>query len=319
MRRLANLNDQTVAGRQAAAVVTRNEVQYQVKSTYYELIYLAQKSALFRQQDTVLTEFVKAATLRLRVGETGNLEKATAESQLADQRVRLAQNEAAQTATRARLQTLLYRPQPVTIPEQRLPKLPLLLPTDSLVASQNPLLRQLEQQIRVAQQTRLVDEARLKPDFMIGLFSQTLIGSQLLNGQEQYFGPGYRFNGGQIGLTFPLLSGAGRARVEAARVGEQLAQTELQTQQFALGQQVSQAVKQYSQYRDALAYYEQNGLPQAQLIQTQARRAFSGGDIGYVEFSLALQQALTIRINYLDLLHQYDQSVLYINYLAGNP
>jgi cobalt-zinc-cadmium resistance protein CzcA len=37
-----------------------------------------------------------------------------------------------------------------------------------------------------------------------------------------------------------------------------------------------------------------------------------------VEFSLAIQQALTIRLTYLDLLNQYNQSVLYINYLAGN-
>ncbi|WP_018622377.1 CusA/CzcA family heavy metal efflux RND transporter [Spirosoma luteum] len=319
MRRLADLNDQTVAGRQAAALVTQNEVKYQVKSTYYELIYLAQKTRLYLQQDTVLTEFVKAATLRFRVGETGNLEKATAESQLADQRVRLAQNEATQTATETRLQTLLYRTDPITIPEQPLPKLPLLLPTDSLLSAQNPLIRQLEQQIRVAQQTRLVDQARLKPDFIVGFFSQTLVGSQLIGGQELDFGPGYRFNGGQVGVTLPLVRGGGRARVEAARVGEQIAQTQLQTQQFALSQQASQAVKQYNLYRDALAYYEQNGLPQANLIQTQARRAFGGGDIGYVEFSLALQQALTIRLNYLELLHQYDQSVLYINYLAGNP
>jgi cobalt-zinc-cadmium resistance protein CzcA len=59
-------------------------------------------------------------------------------------------------------------------------------------------------------------------------------------------------------------------------------------------------------------------LAQAQLIQTNARRLFSSGDIGYVEFSLAIQQALTIRLTYLDLLNQYNQSVLYINYLAGN-
>ena len=319
MHRLADLSDKTVASRQAAVAVTRNDVQYQVKSTYYELVYLAQRGRLFQQQDTVLTEFVKAATLRFRVGETGNLEKATAESQLADQRVRLTQNQANQTATLARLQTLLFRPQPLSIPEQQLPKLTLLLAADSSVIAQNPLLNQLKQQIQVAQQSRLVEQARLKPDFLVGLFSQTLIGNQLINGQELYFGPGSRFQGGQVGMMFPLLSGAGRARVEAARVGEQIAQTELQTRQFALSQQITQAVQQFNQYRDALTYYEQNGLPQAGLIQTQARRAFSGGDIGYVEFSLALQQALTIRSNYLDLLHQYDQAVLYINYLAGNP
>lgn len=319
MRRLADLNDQTVAVRQAEGLVTRNDVQYQVKSTYYELVYLQQRKSLFRQQDTILTEFVKAASLRFRVGETGSLEKATAESQLADQRVRQAQTDASATAARARLQTLLYRPEPLTIPDQALPKLPLTFPTDSALIAKNPLLSQLQAQIQLAQQTRSVEQARLKPDFLIGVFSQTLIGNQLIDGQEIYYGPGHRFMGGQLGVSIPLLTGAAKARIQAARVGEEVAQTQLQSQQFALQQQAAQALAQYNQYRDALTYYEQNGLAQAQLIQDSARKSFRSGDIGYVEFSLAIQQALTIRLNYLDLLHQYNQSVLYINYLAGNP
>ncbi|GAB4025423.1 CusA/CzcA family heavy metal efflux RND transporter [Spirosoma koreense] len=319
MRRLAQLNDQTVSARQAEVAVTQNDVQYGVKSAYYELNYLYQKRKLFQQQDTVLTEFVKAATLRFRTGETGSLEKATAESQLADQRVRLAQNEASLTASRSQLQTLLYSPLPVDVTADPLPKLTVNAELDSTVLARNPQLRQLQEQIRVAEQSRLVEQARLKPDFLVGLFSQTLIGSQLIDGQELYFGPGYRFNGGQIGITFPLLGQPQKARINAARIGEQLAQTTLKSQQFTLNQQLKQAVQQYGQYQQALTYYETNGLPQAQLIQTNARRTFSSGDIGYVEFSLALQQAFTIRSNYLDLLNQYNQSVLYINYLLGNP
>ncbi|GAB3769992.1 CusA/CzcA family heavy metal efflux RND transporter [Spirosoma horti] len=319
MRRLAELNDQTVASREAGVLVTRNDIQYQVKSTYYELNYLYQKSRLFRQQDTLLSEFVQAANLRFRTGETGSLEKATAESQRADQQVRLAQNEANRVGARTRLQTLLYSSSAVDIVDQPLAKLSLQMPTDTASLRQNPLLRQLTQQIRVAQQSRLVEQARLKPDFLVGVFTQTLVGSQLIDGQELYFGPGHRFQGGQVGISLPLLGQAQKARINAARIGEQIAQTELQQQQFALSQQMTQAVQQYEQYRDALTYYEQNGLTQAGLIQTNARRAFSSGDIGYVEFSLALQQALTIRSNYLDLLNQYNQSVLYINYLLGNP
>ncbi len=319
MRRLADLNDQTVSAREAGVAVTRNEVRYQVKSTYYHLNYLYQKSRLFQQQDTVLQEFVRAANLRFKTGETGSLEQATAESQLADQRVRLAQNEANLTAGRSQLQTLLYSRQPVGVSPLPLPKLVPTGITDSVTLAQNPQLRQLQQQIQVARQTRLVEQARLKPDFVVGFFSQTLVGSQLINGQELYFGPGYRFYGGQLGVTLPLLGQAQKSRINAARLGEQIAQTDLESQRFGLDQQLQQAVQQYDQYRNALTYYETTGLTQAGIIQTNARRAFSGGDIGYVEFSLALQQALTIRSNYLDLLNQYNQSVLYINYLLGNP
>ncbi|WP_138991660.1 CusA/CzcA family heavy metal efflux RND transporter [Larkinella sp. C7] len=319
MRRLAEQNDQTVRVQEAGVVVTRHDVQYQVRSVYYEINYLYQKNRLFREQDTVLAEFVKAANLRFKTGETGSLEKATAESQRADQRVRLAQNEASLTASRTRLQTLLYSPQPVDISPEPLPKLTLTVATDSLTASRNPLLRQLQEQIQWVEQNRQVEQARLRPEFSVGLFSQTLIGNQLIDGRELFFGAGHRFYGGQIGVSFPLLGQAQKARINAARIGEQIAQTDWQNQRFFLDQQVKQAVQQFDQYRTALAYYEESGLPQAALIQSNARRAFSGGDIGYVEFSLALQQALTIRSSYLDLLHQYNQSVLSIHYLLGNP
>jgi cobalt-zinc-cadmium resistance protein CzcA len=318
MRRLADLNDQTVAGRQATVAVTRNDVVYQVRSAYYDLLYLGQRSRLIRRQDTLLTEFVQAAAVRLRTGETGSLEQATAESQRADVRVRLTQNEVQRSSARSRLQTLLYSTEAVDTPDEPVPYLTLDLPADSLLLSRNPLVAQLQQQIRVAEQTRLVEQARLKPDFIAGVFTQTLTGNQLIGGQELYFGPGYRFNGAQVGVSWPLLGKGQRARVDAARLGEELARTQLQSGQFALQRQLEQAVQQYTQLREALTSYDQNALPQAARIQTNARRAFSGGDIGYVEFSLALQQALTIQTNHLDLLSQYNQSVLYINYLLGN-
>ncbi|MEZ0487719.1 CusA/CzcA family heavy metal efflux RND transporter [Fibrella aquatica] len=324
-RRLAQLNDQTVAGQQATLAVTLNDLRYQVKAAYYELAYLHQRRRLYLRQDTLLSEFVQAATLRVKTGETGSLEKITAESQLADQRVRLAQLNADLLATRTRLKLLLYSPDLPDVSEQPLLRLTLPYATDSLqlltqpaVATRHPQVRLLEQQVVVAEQTRLVEQARLRPDFTVGLFSQTLIGNQLINGQELYFGPGSRFTGGQLGVTFPLIGKAQKARIEAARIGEQMAQTELQTGQFSLNQQLQQAVGQYNTYKNALIYYEQNGLSQAQLIQTNARLAFRGGDIGYVEFSLALQQALTIRSSYVDLLNQHNQSVLYITYLLGN-
>lgn len=319
LRRHADLADATIKGQQSAVAVSRNQVQYEVKSTYYELQYLHERERLFDQQDSVLTGFVQAANLRFRTGETGSLEKATAESQLADSRVRRAQNNAALAASRTRLQTLLYSQNGLDVLATPLAKRELTVLLDTSATTANPLLAQLRQQIVVAQQSRRVEQARLKPDFVLGLSTQTIIGSQLFNGVETYYGPGHRFVSGQIGVSFPLIAKPQKARIEAARLGEQIAQTELVSQQRAIQQQLSQAAAQYEQYRSALTYYEQNGLSQARLILDNARKAFSGGDIGYVEFSLAIQQSLTIRSSYLDLLNQYNQSVLYLEYLLGQP
>ena len=319
LRRQANLADATIRYGETAVGVSRNDVQYEVKSAYYELAYLHERERLFQQQDSVLAEFVQAANLRFRVGETGSLEKATAESQRADGRVRLAQNTATMAAARTRLQSVLASSDPLDITLNPLTKRELVLTIDSSATAANPLLAQLRQQLIVAEQARRVEQARLKPDFIVGAFAQTLIGTQTFNGTDTYYGAGHWFYGGEFGLSFPLIARPQKARIAAARLGEQIAQTELTSQQQQLNRQFGQATQQYEQYRSALVYYEQNGLAQARLILANARKAFQGGDIGYVEFSLALQQSLTIRANYLDLLNQYNQSVLYIEYLLGRP
>ncbi len=317
LRRQGQLIDASVANRQAARLVTQNEVRYQVRAAYYDLNYYDQRGRLFRQQDSVLVEFVQAAALRVRAGEAGSLEKATAETQRADQRVRLTRNAADREAIRTQLQTLLQSPDRIDAPDAGLPRLMLVIPTDSLALARNPMLAQLAQQVVVAEQVRQVEQARLRPDFSVGLFSQTLVGPQTIDGLNREFGLGNRFWGGHIGLSLPLQTGPQKARINAARIGEQLARTEQTTRQTALDQQLSLAIRQYEAYRTALTDYEQTAVPQAQLIQTNARRAFRGGDIGYVEFSLAIQQALIIRQSHLDLLNLYNQSVLTINYLVG--
>ena len=91
MRRLADLNDRSVNAREAGVLVTRNEVAVSGQIGVLRPELPLPERRLFQQQDTVLQEFVQAANLRFKTGETGSLEKATAESQLADQRVRLAQ------------------------------------------------------------------------------------------------------------------------------------------------------------------------------------------------------------------------------------
>lgn len=320
MRSQAALADAHTLNSQRQVVVTRNDINYQVRLTVNDLQYLTERQRLFRSQDSVLIEFVRAASLRVKTGEAGSLELASAQTQLADQRVRLTQVRADLQSAHTQLQALLFSRQPVLLADSVLTKQTVVLNTDSLAVASNPLLAQLQQQIVVTQQALQVEQNRRKPDFILGVFSQTLIGPQFAEGSnaEQYYGAGTRFQGGTVGVSFPLFGKAQQARIQASRVNEQIAQTELASQQLTLQRQYEQAVQQYAGYQSALQFYEETALPQARLILNNARRAFSGGDIGYVEFSLALQQSLTIRTNHLDLLHQFNRSVLLLNYLTGS-
>ena len=317
IRQSLALADAQILGQERRVAVSQNDVRYQVRSVYQELLYLHERARQLARQDSLLAEFVQAATVRVRAGEAAPLEQATAESQRAQQRLAMARTAADISNSRATLQTLLNSPDAVDAAPARLVALPLSVRFDSATVRQNPLLGLLTQQISVAGAARAVDEARLKPDFLVGIFSQTLIGNQLFGGQEVYYNAAHRFFGGQVGVSFPLVRGPQRARIAAARINEQIAQTELTSQQRALQTALDRAGRQYALYRSAMADYERDGLTQADRIADNARKSFRAGDIGYVEFSLALQQALNIRLAYLDVINLLNQSVIEIDYLTG--
>ncbi|MFC7667592.1 TolC family protein [Hymenobacter humi] len=86
--------------------------------------------------------------------------------------------------------------------------------TAGISAATNPTLAVLQQELTVSQQQTKVERLRRLPDIRAGYFNQSI-------NQEG----GYQV--GQLGLSLPLLGGAQKNRVAAARIGEQVATAQL--------------------------------------------------------------------------------------------
>jgi len=64
-------------------------------------------------------------------------------------------------------------------------------------------------------------------------------------------------------------------------------------------------------------YYEQQAVPEANLIIDQASLSFKAGAMDYIEYILSLNRALDIKINYLDALNNYNQTVINLDFITG--
>ncbi|MCW5925250.1 MAG: CusA/CzcA family heavy metal efflux RND transporter [Saprospiraceae bacterium] len=294
--------------------VTTNDLTYEVRSSWYELAYLLEKQRLLQSQDTLLTGFVRAADVRLRTGESNALEKATAEAQLGEVRNQLAQVASDIQIVQVRLQTLLNATQLVSIPaDSRLDKRT--LPDFTSGATGNPGLAWLQQQVALSQAATGAEKARLAPDFSIGYLNQSL--NSVEPGADPRYTSSDRFHVAQVGIAIPIFRKAQKSRVEAARIGEQIAQTNLESQTRQLEGQYQQAFREYEKQRASLEYYEKSALPTADLLLTNAQTAFRTGDVGYLEYTQALTQANNIRLGYLAALDAYNQAVIGMEWLAG--
>ena len=64
-------------------------------------------------------------------------------------------------------------------------------------------------------------------------------------------------------------------------------------------------------------YYENKAIPQADLILDNAQKSFENGAINYVEYVHSIDAVLVIRYSYLEMLNDYNQSVIAVEYLIG--
>lgn len=295
--------------------VTENDLVYRVKQVYLELTYAKARLTLLLRQDSIYTGFFKSSDLRYRTGETNLLEKATAESQLNEVRIQLRQNESVVQLLKTQLKTLLNSDALLDSTGEFTAFDATAI--DTLMPSGNPTLKLMNQQIEIAQRQKKLEAARFAPDLHLGFFTQTLIGAE--NTENGTFASRTdRFTGFQVGLAVPIWFVPHRARVRAAEFTKQVAETRYSYFQKTLKDEQLQAVQQFTVARNNLEYYRTAALPNAELILKQSTIAFKSGDINYAENLIALRSALSIQENYLNTLRDYNQSIIYFEYLSGN-
>lgn len=313
----AALNRSLLTASQLKKAVTENELIYQVKQTYYLLAYTNERRTILLQQDSLYEGFLRSASYRYKAGEGKLLEQATAETQRNETRNQLMQNQADITMLHTQLQTLLgVRVLPglstVTLAEIELTVLP-----DSSAIRSNPVLAFQRQQVDVAWHRKKLEKAAFAPDLLVGYFNQSLI--DVVHPDNGTLATrGTRFSGVQVGIALPLWFAPYQARVQAAAARQKSMQSAYAYEQTLLVSQLEQAAQRFTKSKNSLAYYKDSALPNAALILRQAQTAFREGDIDFTEYLLSVKNALAIREGYLLTLHEYNQSIIHIDYLSGN-
>ncbi|MBH8567742.1 CusA/CzcA family heavy metal efflux RND transporter [Microvirga sp. STS02] len=283
----------------------RRELARSIRSGYYNLLVTYRLVALLRKQDSLYQRAARAARIRYQVGETNRLEQVSAEARARELQNRLATLRSELLVQRQQLGLLLGQPNLASIDTTASPRASL-LPADTagLTPATNPTLALYQQQLALSQQQTKLEKLRRLPDLRAGYFNQTI-------NQEK------GFNVAQAGIAVPLLGGAQRARIAAAKIGEEAAQVQLNYANTQFGTQLSTLRQQLARAQASLLYYENYALPQARLILDTAEKSRRAGDIEYVEYVVNTQPAWQIQEACLEQLRQYNELVANVLALVG--
>jgi cobalt-zinc-cadmium resistance protein CzcA len=299
-----NLLEQELRSLELGRELTTVEIRRNVQEVFYTIWYLQSRQQLFNRLDSLFRTMADAARLRVRTGENAGLDSIAAIAKSKEMMVQVSilnkeirsQQEILRRITNS---TLLFLPD--NIPLQ---KVEVAVVADSL--SNHPSIMYQQQQILVAEAGVNVQKQSNKPNFEGRFFSQRL------------YGISNPYSGFSITMGIPLFGrAASRNRVKAAELERDYQRSLVDYQVALLNGRYRQAIQQLEKDMELIAYYETTALRQAEAIIQAANIAYRAGELSFAELLQFTTQALDIQRNYLETLHQYNQSAIQLNYLLN--
>jgi len=296
-----NLLQQEVKSVEISKQIKALEIKREVQATYYTLWYLQSKQLLWQRLDSIYTSLAKAAILRVKTGESAGLDSISAMARANETTVQLNLLTRDIQVQQENLKKLLNTTNNYLADLTMLQKVETLFLDSSI--SNHPQVQLQQQNISIAQAELNMQRQSRKPNFEGRFFSQRL------------YGVSNPYSGFSVSVGVPFLGGSTyRNKIKAAELEQSYQQNLLEYERLTLIINYNQSYQQLLKDQDLLKYYESKGLSQAEAIIQSSNLAYRGGEINFAELTQYLSQAIDIQKNYLDVLNQFNQSAIQLNY-----
>ena len=290
--------------------VTSQQLRLEIANVYYAMLYQTHRLQILLQQDSVIQRYCDVAGKRYRAGEARQLEFLSADRMRNDNRLEMTKvkNEAEnlQTALMALLNTTT----------------PVVPAADNLVISQSSpmnaafnyqqtadaqyqkdLISALDQEVKCA-------KTGYAPSLSLALRSQLLIDSwDPYHINRQRFTEG-NFFGFEVTVGVPLFYGATKAKVKAAQKDREVALLAMQQEQREKERDYKQGYNRLQNAIKRMEYYSGENMAKAKDIERLSTLEYENGEISYVEYASALQEAIDMRLKQAEVVNEYNEAVL---------
>ena len=169
--------------------------------------------------------------------------------------------------------------------------------------SQTTELLAYENQMRLKEAQHNLQKQRLLPNINLEYFQGSNEG---IDGN---------INGYQVGIKIPLLFNGQSSRIKASGLAKEAIQAESKNFKTQLEGRYAQLQDQLAQNRNSLSYYLEEGNILAEEILKTAEASYRNGEIDFFQYILSLENAYGIRLEYLQQLQEYNETVISLNYL----
>lgn len=290
--------------------VTSQQLRLEIANVYYAMLYQTHRLQILQQQDSVIQRYCDVAAKRYRAGEARQLEFLSADRMRNDNRLEMTKvkNEAENLQTA--LMALLNTTTPVVpaadnlVISQRSPMNAAFNYQQTADAQyQKDLISALDQEVKCA-------KTGYAPSLSLALRSQLLIDSwDPYHINRQRFTEG-NFFGFEVTVGVPLFYGATKAKVKAAQKDREVALLAMQQEQREKERDYKQGYNRLQNAIKRMEYYSGENMAKAKDIERLSTLEYENGEISYVEYASALQEAIDMRLKQAEVVNEYNEAVL---------
>lgn len=311
------LNQALVSNMSNQKMMTQNDLIKEIKTVWYQLLFLDKQKELFIYEDSLYTQFNFDTQKKFEAGNATFLEKINAETKLIESKTKMIDvNERIKTQLLV-LQVLVNLDTPISSVRDTVVKRELDFNSENFSANENPQVKYFQDLVSSSEKQVSVNKGNYLPEFTLGYYNQSMIGNHTVNGVELYYGNGQRFQSVIATVSIPIFTKATKSKVNAAVINQEIAQTNADYFLTQVESQYQIAVNEYLKYKSQLLYYENNVLAQIELIIVNSDKSYKSGNINTLEYIQSLNMAIELKNKYNTTLNKYNQSIIEIEYLIG--
>ncbi|MFD0863585.1 CusA/CzcA family heavy metal efflux RND transporter [Sungkyunkwania multivorans] len=282
--------------------IQKKGLKRKVTARFYTYQIAREKENVYKKLDSLYADFARIASRRFELGETNYLEKITAASKQRQIHLNFKKAHNMAILAYAQLLSVVQPKDSIEIATTQIIKLP--LDALSFNLTDSPEIRLYENRVSLLRSERRLEMQQLLPDISLEYFQGT--NSEL--NQNLY---GY-----QLGLKIPILFGGQSSRIKAASIAEDIVEAESYEYEIQLNAKLKILKLQLAQLQNALSYYETEGTALSDEILKTANGSFKNGEIDFFQYIQSMESAYEIKLDYLDKLHEYNQTIIAINHLT---
>ncbi|WP_378187320.1 CusA/CzcA family heavy metal efflux RND transporter [Aquimarina sp. W85] len=275
------------------------EIAQEVKSLWTAVYLDKQTHRLYKELDSIYSNFSKAVALQYKVEMISRLEFEAAQNQVAQIQNKVAQLTADYAIALEQLNLWLGDTTYYTVSDTIAPAA--FEQLESVGTKLHPELKIMRERLELSKATyKAVRSQRLPKLTLQG-------GLQEINGVSDFYSY-------QLGVSLPLLDGKSRAQVRTSKLDASIAQESSTFAQKQFESRKRQAFQNFEKWQNTHIFYSTKAVPLAQAQRKGALIGYKEGALDYTAFTLLIKEAIQTEEQALQVLKEYLEARFALHY-----